>query len=272
MDTGLAGKVVVVTGATSNIGKGVALAFAAEGAIVVVVGRDERAGKRVLDQALRKGAAGAFWRAADVTVEADVHSMVTDVIDHHGRIDVLVNNVGGHADLGPFADSTAEQWRFDIDINLTSTLLVTHTVLPHMLAQGSGRIVNIGSMAAIIGDRLLAVYSAAKGAVHAFTRVLALELGTTGITVNAVAPYATRSDDPEEEFSSGSRYHPEHGLLTRAVRERPEELRTMMRSTAIPRKRALPSEIGGAAVYLASEQAAFVTGQVHQVDGGAALV
>jgi len=272
MDTGLADKVVVVTGATANIGKGIALAFAAEGAKVVVVGRDTEAGKRVLDAAREHGAADVLWRATDVTVEDEVRGMVADVVARFGRVDVLVNTVGGSADIAPFAESTRESWTADIDLNLVSTLLCTHAVLPHMLEQGTGRIVNIGSMAGIIGDRLMAVYSAAKGAVHAFTRVLALELGSSGITVNAVAPYATRSDDPDEQFSTGSRYHPEHGMLAAAIRERPDDLRTMMRPTALPRQRALPSEIGAAAVYLASDRAAFVTGQVHQVDGGVVLV
>ncbi|MBY8860959.1 SDR family oxidoreductase [Nocardia sp. CA2R105] len=272
MDTGLAGKVVVVTGATANIGRGIALAFAEEGARIVVVGRDEQAGLRVAERAREQGAADALWHAADVTVEDRVGGLVEAVLARFGRIDVLVNNVGGSGDFGPFVSTTPAQWRADLDMTVLSTLLCTHAVLPHMLEQGSGSIVNIGSMAAIIGDPQLAVYSAAKGAVHSFTRVLALELGKTGITVNAVAPYGTRPRDPQEEFSAGSRYHPESGLFSRALRERPDQLHTIGRPTALPRQQAYSDEIGAAAVYLASEQAAFVTGQVLQVDGGVALV
>jgi 2-hydroxycyclohexanecarboxyl-CoA dehydrogenase len=272
VDTGLAGKVVIVTGATANIGRGIALAFAGEGARVVVVGRDVEAGERVCALARERGAPEVLARPTDVTVESDVDGLVTDVMARFGRIDVLVNNVGGNTAIGPFASSSPRQWRADLDANLFSTLLCTHAVLPHMLACGSGRIINIGSMAAIVGDRLLAVYSAAKGGVHAFTRVLALEVGKAGITVNAIAPYRTRSEDPDEEFSSGSRYHPESGLIAKALRERPEELRTMLRETALRRQQAWPEEIGAAAVYLASAQAAFVTGQIHQVDGGIVLM
>jgi len=99
-----------------------------------------------------------------------------------------------------------------------TTFRCTHLVLPSMLERGSGRIINIGSTAGFIGDRFLAVYSAAKGGVHAFTRVLALELGESGITVNAIAPYGTRSDDPYSDMSSGSRIHPETGVFARAGR------------------------------------------------------
>lgn len=273
MINGLAGKVVIVTGATSNIGRGIALAFAAEGARVVVVGRDAGAGERVLKRARDLGASDVLWRATDVTVEEDVAALVDQVVDHFGRVDVLVNNVGGNADVTPFVSSTPEQWRSDIDINLMSTLYCTHSVLPHMVEQAAGRVINIGSVSGIVGDRLLAVYSALKGGVHAFTRVLALEVGTSGITVNAIAPYRTRSDDSAaaEEISTGSRYHPEFGVLARVIAERPHEISTMLRDTALSRDRAYPAEIGAAAVYLASAQAAFVTGQVLQVDGGVTI-
>lgn len=208
-----------------------------------------------------------------MTVEGDVAGLVDQVVDQFGQVDVLVNNVGGNAEITPFVSSTPEQWRSDIDLNFMSTLYCTHSVLPHMLKRGVGRVINIGSVSGIVGDRLLAVYSALKGGVHAFTRVLALEVGTSGITVNAIAPYRTRSDSPvaAEEISTGSRYHPENGVLARAIAERPQEISTMLRDTALSRDRAYPAEIGAAAVYLASDQADFVTGQVLQVDGGVTI-
>ncbi len=270
--TGLSDRVVVVTGATANIGRGIALAFAEEGARVVVVGRDGEAGELVVGLARERGAAKAIWCAADVTDEDQTRGMIEDVVSRFGRIDVLVNNVGGNAAVTPFVSSTPEQWRADLDINLMSMFLCTHAVLPHMLATGSGRIINIGSTAGCIGDRLLAVYSAAKGGVHAFTRVLALELGTSGITVNAIAPYNTRSEDPYSDMSAGSRIHPETGVFALARKADPEAFEAIRRTTALQRQQARPHEIGAAAVYLASDQAAFITGHVLQVDGGVALV
>ena len=180
MQTGLAGKVVIVTAATANIGRGIALAFAAEGARVVITGRDPVAGELVAKLAREQGAADVLWRPADMTVEDEVAGMVAATLAAFGQIDVLVNNVGGNVAVTPFASSTPEQWRADLELNLMTMFRCTHLVLPSMLDRGSGRIINIGSTAGFIGDRFLAVYSAAKGGVHAFTRVLALELGRAG--------------------------------------------------------------------------------------------
>jgi 2-hydroxycyclohexanecarboxyl-CoA dehydrogenase len=272
METELADKVVIVTGATANIGRGIALAFAGEGARVVVAGRDAAAGELVAKLARELGAADALWRRADMTAADDVSALVRDTVAAFGQVDVLVNNVGGNAAVTPFASSTPDQWRAELDINLMSMFYATHAVLPHMPAAGGGRIINIGSTAGFIGDRLMAVYSAAKGGVHAFTRVLALELGQRGITVNAIAPYHTRSEDPYSDMSSGSRIHPETGVFARARAADPELFATVHRSTALDRQQARPHEIGAAAVYLASAAAAFVTGQVLQVDGGVTIV
>jgi len=271
METGLAGRIVIVTGATANIGRAIALAFAAEGARVVIVGRDAEAGARVVAAAGERGAADAWWRAADVTDPGQVAGLAADVAGRYGRIDVLVNNVGGNSGVAPFASTGPDQWRADLEVNLMSTLLCTHAVLPHMTAQRGGRIINIGSMSGLIGDPYMAVYSAAKGAVHAFTRVLALEVGSAGITVNAIAPYGTVPDDLASETSSGSRWHPETGLFTRPAASREDERVAFRRRTALERQVARPAEVAAAAVYLAAEQAAFVTGQVLQVDGGVSL-
>jgi 2-hydroxycyclohexanecarboxyl-CoA dehydrogenase len=267
MDTGLAGRTVIVTGGTANIGRGIALAFAAEHARVVIVGRDDAQGRRVRDQLLERGAKDALWHAADVTQRAQVDAMVAAVRERFGGVDVLVNNVGGNVDIDAFVDSDPKTWDRDIALNFTSTLNCTHAVLPGMIERASGRIINIGSTAGLVGDRLLAVYSAMKGAIHAFTRVLAKEVGSQGITVNAIAPYGTVPLDFGLEVSTGSRFHPD-GVIARSMATRAEEMATIGRRTVLTRQLAFPAEIGAAAVYLASDAAAFVTAQVLAVDGG----
>jgi 2-hydroxycyclohexanecarboxyl-CoA dehydrogenase len=271
MNTGLAGKTVIVTGSTANIGKGIALAFAAEQARVVVVGRDAVAGKKVVASAMECGATDALWCPADMTSRAAIDEMVAATVDRFGGGDVLVNNVGGNIGVSPFELSSPDDWRYDIDLTLMSTLHCTHAVLPHMLEKSAGCIINIGSMSAIIGDRMMAVYSSAKGAVHSFTKILALEVGKRGVRVNAIAPYGTMPDDPVADTSSGSRFRPGSGLFAVALAERPEDLAGLVRDTALTRSYARPSEIGAAAVYLAAEQAGFTTGQILQIDGGVEL-
>lgn len=271
VDTGLSGKVAVVTAATANIGKGIALAFADEGAYVAVVGRDEQSGQRVVASALERGAADAMWCQADMTDRGAIDAMVAATVERFGHIDVLVNNVGGNIGVSPFELSSPDDWKYDIDLTLMSTLHCTHAVLPHMLEAGGGCVFNIGSMSAIIGDRMMAVYSAAKGAVHSFTKILALEVGKRGIRVNAIAPYGTMPEDPENDTSSGSRFRPGTGLFAVALANNPEDLAGLARETALVLPSAKPSEIGAAAVYLASDQAGFVTGQILQVDGGVEL-
>jgi 2-hydroxycyclohexanecarboxyl-CoA dehydrogenase len=196
--------------------------------------------------------------------------MAAAVYERYGAVHVLVNNVGGNVDFARFVESDPETWERDIALNMVSTLNCTHAVLPGMIERSTGRIVNIGSTAGLIGDPMLAVYSSMKGAVHAFTKVLAKEVGAHGITVNAIAPYGTLPEDFEQDVSSGSRFHPE-GLISRLAATRGEELASIGRRTVMDRQTALPSEIGAAAVYLASDAAAFVTGQVFAVDGGTLL-
>src|SRR3546814_12366537 len=140
-----------------------------------------------------------------------------------------------------------------------------------MIERGSGRIINIGSTAGIVGDPLLAIYSATKGAIHAFTKVLAKEVGRHGITVNAIAPYGTMPDDAAAETSSGSRFHPSKGIFPKLMETRGEELGELARKGALSRSFAKPAEIGAAAIYLASAQAAFITSTVNFLEGGTLL-
>jgi NAD(P)-dependent dehydrogenase (short-subunit alcohol dehydrogenase family) len=271
MDPGLAGKTAVVTGATSNIGRAIALELAGEGVKLLAVGRDRDAGARVVAEAMARGATDARFVAVDLLDTAAGETIRLAAAEAFGAVDVLVNNVGGNVAIGPFADSDTASWQQDLDITLGTVLRVTRAILPDMIARRTGCIVNIGSTAGIVGDYLLAVYSAAKGAVHAFTRVLAKEVGQHNVRVNCVAPYGTISSDPAA-FSAGSRFHPETGFFTRAMAGLdPAERRKMARSGVLPRNFATPEEVAAAVLYLASERAGFVTGQVLPVEGGALL-
>jgi len=271
MDLELSGKVVVVTGATANIGRAIALDMANEGASLFIVGRDREAGAQVVAEALARGAHAAHFHGVDLlepTSGEEINRVCNETL---GPVDVLVNNVGGNAAVGPFAQSDPESWLRDIDITLFTVLRVTRAILPGMIERGGGNIVNVGSTAGTVGDYMLALYSAAKGAVHTFTKVLAREVGQHGIRVNCVAPYATIPEDPAT-LSTGSRFHPESGFFTRELANvDPAEIARLQRSGPLDRTNARPEEVAAMVLYLASGRAGFTTGQVYHIDGGTLL-
>lgn len=270
MDLQLSGRVVIVTGATANIGRAIALGFAAEGARVVAVGRDQEAGERVVREAQTRGAEQAIFVAEDL-LDPEAALRIVDVAEQLGPSAVLVNNVGGNVGAGLFVESDPDTWLGDLDLNLLTVLRMSHAVLPGMIERGGGRIINIGSTAGLVGDYLLPLYSTAKAAVHGFTRTLAKEVGQHGITVNCVAPYGTVAEDPAA-FSRGSRFHPDSDFFEKLGRARPEDRARMKRAGGVlQRDLARPEDIAGAVLYLASKSADFVTGQVLPVEGGTLL-
>lgn len=270
MDLGLADQVVIVTGGTANIGRAIALDFAAEGAKVVIVGRDEEAAARLMEVARARGAGSVAFVKADMLDPSSAAHILARA-EEFGPVGVLINNVGGGAGVGPFAASDPSVWQADIDRSLMTTLRMTRVVLPGMIARKYGRVINIGSSGALGGQYAMATYSAAKGAVHSFTQSLAKEVGEFNITVNCVAPHGTMASDPAA-FSTGSNFHPELGSR-RKMHEQftPEQNARRRRYGPLPRQIAEPEEVAAAVLWLASSRGAFVTGQIVSIDGGALL-
>lgn len=240
--------VVIVTGAGSGIGAGIARKCAVEGAHVIVTDLNTAGATAVSEEIV--GAGGrATPHTVDVTDKASVEAMVEAVIAEHGRIDVLVNNAGWDRGM-PFLETEPDFWRKVIDINYVGVLNTCAAVLPRMVEAGRGSVVNLGSDAGRVGSSGEAVYAGAKGAVIAFTKSIARELARNQITVNAVCPGPT---DTPLFASMGD----EEGKLRAAL------------TKAIPLRRlGQPDDLANAVVFLASAEASFITGQTLSVSGG----
>ena len=245
MSKSLEGKVAVITGAAQGIGNAIARGLAAEGARIVVadLSRAEQAAREF---------EGGIGLTVDVADEAEVERMAQEVVERCGSIDILVNNAGLYASLQmrPFTEIPVEEWRRVMDVNVLSMFLTTRAVVPRMLEQGGGRIVNISSGTPFRGVPFLLHYVTSKGAIVALTRALAKELGRHDVLVNCVAPGFTMSD--------GVREHPE---VIEALREASVSARTLQRDQE-------PEDVVGAVVFLCGPGATFVTGQTIVIDGG----
>ncbi|MDG2003130.1 MAG: SDR family NAD(P)-dependent oxidoreductase [Novosphingobium sp.] len=269
MDLGLKGKVAIVTAATANIGRGIALELATEGAALIGVGRDEEAGARLVSDAKARGASDAVFVAADL-LDHGSPAKILAAAEKLGPVDILVNCLGGNVDQGLFVDSDPDKWFADIDLNFGTLLRMTHAVLPGMVERKGGAIVNVGSTAGLKGDYMLPVYSSMKGAVHSFSIILAKELGQHNIRVNAIAPYATFGNDPGA-YSTGSRFHPENGFFANMPEVSEDEQAIRQRRTFVGKPFATPEEMSGMVAFLVSDRASFITGEVYPISGGSLM-
>ncbi len=246
----LEGKVALVTGGGSGIGRASALAFARDGAKVVIADIDVGGGEATV-QMIKEGGGEAALVHADVSKAAQVQGMVDRIVGLYGRLDCAFNNAGISTETNAWtADCSEEDWDRVIGINLKGVWLCMKSEIPQMLKQGGGAIVNTASVAGLVGIRSRSAYVASKHAVVGLTKSAALEYAESGIRVNAVCPGYTRTPLVQSVID----HDPEHE--TRAVARQP--LGRLGR----------PEEIAAAVVWLSSDAASFVTGHTMLVDGG----
>jgi NAD(P)-dependent dehydrogenase (short-subunit alcohol dehydrogenase family) len=240
--------VVLITGALTGIGRATAVAFAKDGARVVVSGRREAEGNALEVELGSLGAETAFIRA-DVRREEDVSSLIDQTVARFGRIDAAVNAAGTEGRPGPVAEQTGENYAATFDTNVLGTLLSMKHELRVMQPQGSGSIINISSTYGHEGGAGASVYVGSKHAVEGMTKSAALEAASSGVRINAVAPGPT-----------------ETGMLNRFTGTA-ERKAALLKTVPLGRVGA-PADIAMAAVFLASEKSSFITGQILTVDGG----
>ena len=242
----LEGRVAIVTGGRRGLGKQFVLAFAEEGADVVIVDNAQEGMKELAEQVEKMGGK-AMWALVDVSNRADVEAMVEKTMKAFGKIDILVNNAATFP-AHPFLDIPVEEWLRVIEVDLTGVFHCTQVVAREMVKRKYGRVINITSSQALLGVDLMAHYTAAKGGIISLTRALASELSPLGITVNAISPGLTATD----------------GVLINL----PEEFQKDFGGAQAVRRMGRPEEFRGIAVLLASDDGSFITGETIAVDGG----
>lgn len=246
-------EVAIVTGATSGLGEAIAKRFAAEGATVAVVGRNQQRGDAVIGSIAAAGGKAAFF-AADVTDDDQVRALVASVLHRFGGVSILVNNAGLSVP-GTVADTTPEQWAQVFSINLTSAYLVSHHAIPHLLERGSGSVINISSEAGLKGLKNRAAYCAAKFALVGLTKAMAVDHSANGVRVNCICPGTVETP-----------------MVSRLIETHanPEKMRDEFLQRRLTPYLGTPDDIAEAAVYFALPGNRYVTGAVLSVDGGSA--
>ena len=244
----LSGRKALVTGATRGIGRAIAVGLAAAGADVAVAARNADQLQEVAGEIKAVGRT-ALALPTDVTDAEAVHAMVAQAIDGLGGVDVLVNNAGGSSFMGPFTDMRFRGWEKVMRLNVESVVHATQALGPHLLARGSGSVINIASVAGLSGSPALAAYGASKAALVSLTKTLAIEWGSAGIRVNALCPGWTATDLNKDLWAN-------------------EQMSAALMARVPLARWAQAEEMVGPAIFLAADASSYVTGQVLVADGG----
>lgn len=262
----LAGKVAIVTGGGSGIGRGIVLAMAREGADVAIPDIQVLNAEKVADEAKALGRK-AFGMKTDVTSATDVKGMVDRAREVFGKIDIIVNNAGMASPPGmPFTNNTEEDWDRAFAVNTKSVFLTCKALAPYFIERKAGRIINIASIAGPVASLTMPPYSVAKGGVITLTRVLAKELAVHQITVNAICPGVLYTAFWEKLAAHIAATNPAFAGMT------PRQVFEKRVNDIVPMKcEQTPEDIGHAAVFLASDEARYITGQALNVDGGCVI-
>ena len=243
------GKVAIVTGASAGIGRAASLAFAREGANVVLADVDDERGEKTATEAAALGVEALFVRT-DVADATSVADLVRATVDHFGRLDVAFNNAGIEGTPAPTGDTTLDNWHRTIAVNLTGIFLCMREEIPRMLDVGGGAIVNTSSVAGLVGFAGIPAYTASKHGILGLTKTAALEYAAQGIRVNAVCPGVIDTE-----------------MITRFTHGDATAAEQLLQTEPIGRL-GTPDEIADAVIWLCSDHASFVTGHALTVDGG----
>ena len=257
MDMGLKDKVAIVTGGSVGLGRSIARALAAEGAKIAIADIDEAGGKKLIDELTQSGT-DAIVVKTDVSRSDQVQHMVKAVIDKFGRIDILINNAGIVGPQGPWVDLAEDGFDLVMGINFKGIFLCAKYVLPHMIRQKSGKIVNTSSCAGKTGEEYNGVYSASKAAIYNFTQSLSKEVGKYDINVNAVCPAAMDTDLMEKVYCERSEFFGYD----------PDELRKAIKSGYKLPHDLTVKDAASVVVFLASNKTNMMTGQGVNITGG----